>query len=114
MTLPSGQGLVGLIVYAKQDATFTFTSRYCPTWNLSGGINLVGTSCAASVLTAFQLLENLGGDGLVSSIQRFNRNTGEFETAGYHNGQPVGVDFSIVAGEGYFVYMKQNVFGFRP
>jgi len=32
---------------------------------------------------------------------------GAFETAGFtQDGQLVGVDFTIVAGEGYFVYTK--------
>jgi len=61
-----------------------------------------------------QLLEKLGGEAVVSSIQRFNQDTGEFETAAYHNGQPVGADFSIISGEGYFIYMRQDRFGFRP
>ena len=52
---------------------------------------------------------------MVSSIQRFNPTIGLFETAAYdQNGQPSGVDFAIVPGEGYFVFMKQDKLGFRP
>ena len=29
----------------------------------------------------------------MTSIQRFNRDTGEFETASYNNAQPAGVNF---------------------
>lgn len=115
LSLLSGKGLIGLIVYAKQDASFTFTSQYCPTWDLLAGTNLVGTPCAAPDMTAFQLLQKIiGGETVVSSIQRFNPNTGQFEIAGYHNGQPAGVDFLIVPGDGYFIHMKQEVLGFMP
>ncbi len=51
---------------------------------------------------------------MVSSIQRFNPETGKYETAGYHNGQVVGVDFPIKPGEGYLIHMKQDVLGFTP
>ncbi|MEW6215831.1 MAG: thrombospondin type 3 repeat-containing protein, partial [Nitrospirota bacterium] len=112
LSLTSGQ--VGLIIYAKQDATFTFTSKYCSTWNLKTGTNLVGTPCAPTDMTAFQLLKAIGDETVVSSIQRFNTDTGMFETAGYLNGQIVGVDFSMKAGEGYFIYMKKEVLGFKP
>ena len=45
---------------------------------------------------------------LAISIQRYNPAKGEFETATYDtSGQPLGVDFLIVPGEGYFVYMKK-------
>ena len=64
--------------------------------------------------TAFQILQAIGDETVISSIQRFNPDTGKFETAGYLNGQIVGVDFPISTGEGYFIYMKQEVMGFRP
>ena len=103
----------GHIVYSKIEKVVTLTSKVCPIWNLIPGGNLIGTPCSGGT-TAFQLLERLGGEAVVSSIQRFNQDTGEFETAAYHNGQPVGADFSIISGEGYFIYMRQDRFGFRP
>jgi hypothetical protein len=112
--LPAGEGLPGLIVYAKQDSAFTFTSKYCPTWDLRAGTNLVGTPCASANLTAFDLFNSLGGKDYVSSIQRFNTDRGKFETAGHINSQPAGMNFPIKAGEGYFIYMKKDVTGFKP
>jgi hypothetical protein len=59
------------------------------------------------------LLEELGDD-VVTSIQRFNTTTGAFETAAFGpEGQLVGVDFLIVPGEGYFIFMKQEILNFR-
>ena len=57
-------------------------------------------------LTSFDLLNDLGSN-VVTSIQRFNTETGAFETATFGpNGQPVGVNFPMVPGEGYFVFAK--------
>ena len=100
------QGGEGLIVYAKQNKEITFGSILCSTHDLKPGFNLVGFSCPVYGYSAYQLLNELG-NGNVSSIQRYSTSTGAFETAGFGpDGQLAGVDFSIVAGEGYFIYMK--------
>lgn len=97
----------GYIVRMKKDKVVVFPgSSTSPMLNLTTGLNLVGHPVTPDDLTAFKLLEELGHD-VVTSIQRFNTATGAFETAGFtQNGQRVGVDFPIVAGEGYFIYMK--------
>ena len=110
----SGQDLWGLIIYAKKDASLPLTSLYCPTWDLNPGMNLFGTPCAAPGMSAFELLKRIGDETVVSSIQRFNPDTGRFETAVYKDGQPAGVDFQIIPGEGIFIYMNKPVPGFRP
>lgn len=112
--VPAGEDFViepgdGLIVYSKADAVIPFTSVVCRTLDLYIGNNLIGLPCAAPGMTAFQLLRAIGGEMVISSVGRYNRNTGEFETASYHNGAPVGVDFSIIPGEGYFITMHQSV-----
>jgi hypothetical protein len=106
--------LGGLIIYAKQDATLEFSSKYCPVWNLLPGVNLVGSPCVPAGLTAFQLLQAIGDEAVVSSIQRFNRDSGRFETAAYVEGLPAGKDFPIVASEAYFVHMRAGVLDFDP
>jgi RHS repeat-associated protein len=102
------KGGEGLIVYARQDTEITFATVLCSALDLKPGFNLVGFACPADGYTAFQLLTDLGS-GNVSSIQRYSTEKGAFETAGFGpEGQLVGVDFLIVLGEGYFVYMKQD------
>ena len=59
-----------------------------------------------SDMTAFELLRLLGGEPAISSIQRFNRDTGRFETAAWFLGEPAGVDFPISHREGYFVHAR--------
>jgi hypothetical protein len=54
-------------------------------------------------------LNDLGSTNL-ASIQRYSTGKGLFETAGFdQSSNPAGVDFSIAVGEGYFIYMKQEV-----
>jgi hypothetical protein len=102
-TLEGGEGL---IVYAKQEKEITFTTVLCSTHDLNPGFNLVGFACPADGYSAYQLLTVLG-NGNVSSIQKYSTEKGAFETASFGlEGQLVGVDFLIVAGEGYFVYIK--------
>jgi len=102
-TLKGGEGL---IVYAKQDKEITFTSVLCSTLDLKQGFNLVGIVCPPESYSAFDLLSDLGSEN-VASIQRYSTDKGAFETASFRqDGQAVGVDFPIVAGEGYFIYMK--------
>jgi len=43
----------------------------------------------------------------ITSVQKFNADTGMFETAGFDDDrQTVGVDFEINTGEGYLIYLK--------
>jgi subtilase family serine protease len=105
----------GYIVYSKVQKTVELIfSNECSVAGLKTGVNLLGSSCFSVNMTAYQLLQNIGNDTVVSGIQRYNTETGKFETAGYLNGQPAGVNFLIKAGEGYFIYMKKDVSGFKP
>ena len=103
--LPEAQGYGGMIVYAKQDALLDFSSSYCYRWNLKTGINLVGSSCVYDGMKAYNLLNDIGSDKVIG-IQRYNSDTGNFESASYDSNLPVGVNFTIKPGEGYFIFMK--------
>lgn len=84
--------------------------------HLQKGFNLATAAIESKSvnMTAFALLRAIGDATVVSSIQRFNPTTGQFEVARYENNQPVGVDFPIDPGEGYIIYMQQDRPGFRP
>ncbi len=116
---PAGDRLMlspdlGLIVYARNLKTLTYSVLLsCPSYDLIPGLNHVGFPCVSSGMSAFQLLQRIGDESVVSSIQRFNHDTSLFETAVYNNGQLIGTDFPVIAGEGYFVLMKSERLGFR-
>jgi len=100
------KGGEGLIVYARQDTEITFATVLCSTLDLKPGFNLVGFACPADGYTAFKLLSDLGKEN-VASIQRYFAEKGAFETAGFGpDGQVVGMDFPIIPGEAYFIFMK--------
>lgn len=107
-------GTEGIVVYAKIDKKIGFASAVCPDADLSAGINLIGFGCPSSGYSAFDLLNTLGKSNIIS-IQKFSTENGMFQSAGFNElGNVVGIDFLIVAGEGYLIYMKQAVDGFKP
>ena len=96
----------GLIIYATGKKQVGFVSVDCSSLDLEQGFNLIGIACPLEGYSAFDLLSNRGSEN-ASSIQRYSTEKGVFETAGFGpDGQLAGVDFPIVAGEGYFIYMK--------
>jgi hypothetical protein len=108
------KGGEGLIVHARQDKELVFDLTRCAALNLKSGFNLIGIGCSAPGYSAFQLLSALGAEN-ASGVQRYVPEKGAFETADFDGaGQHVGIDFPIVPGEGYFLFMKQEVSGFNP
>lgn len=84
--------------------------------DLNEGFNLVSILPASGQnYTAYGLLAAIGDKDVISSIQRFNPLNGSFETASYNEtGQLSGVDFWVVPGEGYIIYMITGIQGFTP
>jgi hypothetical protein len=96
----------GYYVFMKQEKTasqirpvVTFLAQLQP------GLNLVSIPCV-STCNSYDMLSYLGTPGEVSSIQRFNPETGGFQTTAYLGDQPSGVNFDIVNGEAYLIYMR--------
>jgi len=104
----------GIIVYSKGDKTVSLNPTVlphnsyveCVAVDLNAGLNVITFPCIPAGLTAFQLIQAIGDDTIVSSIQRYDVDYGQFEAAVYYNNQPSGVDFPVAAGEGYLIYMK--------
>jgi hypothetical protein len=107
----------GVVVYAKAGMTLPFNKDErpqqsfinCRSKNFRTGLNVITLPCAPPGLTSFQFLSALEREGVISSVQRFNPLSGEFETAGYRTGKIVGMDFPIRGGEGYFLFMPSDV-----
>jgi len=84
-------------------------------WDLKVGFNMVSLCGEGAGYSAYTLLQAIGNESVVASIQRFNPVTGAMDTAGYDGGgTPGGVDFQIVPNEGYVIYMFQEINGFTP
>ncbi len=99
-------GSEALIVYAKTEKMVTFTSQICRTPVLQAGFNLIGITCPYEGYSAFDFLNEQGIDS-VSSIQKYAIEKGRFESAAFGpDNIPVGIDFPINAGNGYFVIMR--------
>ena len=105
---------VGRTIWMIGRATITFSSVVCAAQDLGVGLNLVGFACAGESYGAFDLLNALGMAS-ASSVQRYDTEAGRFETALFDStGDPAGVNFPIVPGEGYLLHMKQFEAGFVP
>ncbi len=118
--VPSGEAFrythgEGYLVYAKGDKAVKLIHWHdCPAADLKEGLNAVGLSCAPQGLKAYQILQGIGDETIVSSVQRFNTETGRFETLSFESGETVGEDFPIASGEGALIYMKQRISGYNP
>ena len=99
----------GLELSLSEDTEISISQNICPLIDLKPGFNLVSAPCDTGNVTAFSFLRAIGDETVILNIQRFNPVTGEFETAGYFNGEIVGVDFPLQAGEGYIVTMIKEV-----
>jgi len=103
----------GIIVYALEDMEIEVPNNTCPLFDLKAGTNWAGTPCKLNNTSAWSMLQSIGSSNAIS-IQQFNPVTGRFESAGFLNGQTVGVDFPLDAGKGYFINMIKNLSGYSP
>jgi len=91
--------------------------RTCPTTlSLEAGLNVVTIPCTSENLKAHALLAQIEvvSPGAVASIMRFNRDSGQFETASFDGMNIVGPDFDILRGEAYIVNMNAAIASFSP
>ncbi|MCP3869789.1 MAG: terpene cyclase/mutase family protein [Gammaproteobacteria bacterium] len=80
--------------------------------DLVSGLNMITIPNPPSDLTAFKLLDLIGDETVVGGLQRYNPVSGRVESAGYHRGLPIGMDFSIDRHIAYSLYMHVPLAGF--
>lgn len=67
----------------------------------------MGNGCLPLGYSAYQFLSDYENQNVIS-IQRYSKEKGVFETAGFApDGVAAGVDFDVAAGEGYMVFRKE-------
>jgi hypothetical protein len=103
----------GYVLRMLQDQEVFWSGSYSSVIpDLLAGINVVSFPSPPMGLRAFLLLQIIGDDNTISSIQRFNPATGAFETATYHDSQPAGSNYPVQRGEAYLITMHQAATGF--
>ena len=81
-----------LIVYSKTNHMVTLEGLVnCPELVLSKGTQYKGFPCTNENLSAFEFLKGIRVENSVASIQRFNVETGRFETAILFDNNPTGI-----------------------
>jgi beta propeller repeat protein len=81
------------------------------------GDNYVGVLTVPHGYTSYNLLQSVGFDS-IQSVRKFNNRTGSWETAALretHEGiEMVGVNFSVLPGDGLIITMKMRIDGWKP
>ena len=86
----------------------------CQNVDLYAGLNIVGFQCLPPNYTAKQLMNDIGGNTTVASIQRIDPITGRFQALVYEGSLVIGSDFPIIIGEAYLIHMHQDRLSFDP
>jgi len=77
--------------------------------NLVSGLNVVTFPSVPEGFSAHILADQIDIPDAISSIQRFNRETGRFETTVYDQNVPHGLNFPIQSGEAYIISTHQSI-----
>ncbi|MEM7002647.1 MAG: DUF6531 domain-containing protein, partial [Pseudomonadota bacterium] len=85
--------------------TFTTVARA----DLEPGLNLYAPVTLDEASTCFELMSALGGEGVVGAVSRVNAATQSIESCQFDGANPVGTDFLLEVGLGYFVRVSQAV-----
>jgi len=98
----------GYIVRLRAGSTAALpVAASCPpvTWTLAAGANLVSVPCPPPGLTTRDLLLHVNASVPPSSLQRFDPETGAFETTGLRGGPAEGPAEPVRRGEAYILNM---------
>ena len=85
------------------------------TQDLLPGMNPVCLPAAGDgfAYTSYEMLEDLGTEDQVSSIERFNPTEG-WQSTSWFLGSPAGDEYMTRASEGYIIHMNQEKLDWRP
>lgn len=112
---PLTKGL-GLTVYVNRKGTLRVAaSGETASHTLLPGQNQIGMLTVPYGYTAYQLARSIGLDNL-RSVRRFDSSTGLWQTVTVKDAVsgPVGLDFTIKAGDGLIVTVRNRVDGWAP
>ena len=82
--------------------------------DLRSGLNLVCLPAAEDgfIYSSYEMLQDLGDETQVASVRRFDSTQG-WQSTSWFLGVPSGEDFETRKGEGYLIYMKEALEGWR-
>ena len=83
-------------------------AQTCPVWLVHPGPNYVGHPSASQDTACYDLLN--AANGTASSLQKFNRKTGRFESCSWQQGQATGNNYSIGPMDGLILNMNSHQF----
>lgn len=107
-----------LVLYAKSDLELPVAAASEDmTYSLLTGVNYVGMFNVPAGYRAFDLMESIGVENVVS-VRKYDQENGRWLTASVRTNdntlQIVGNNFSIHSGEGLVLTLTQRVDGWRP
>jgi len=83
-------------------------AQICPLWLVHPGPNYVGHPAPPSGLGCFELLNS--ANGTASSLQKFNSETGRFDSCIWDQGQAKGNNYPVLATDGLILNMNSHQF----
>jgi hypothetical protein len=97
----------GYLVNMKTAKPVSFAGTIVnPGISCNKGFNIISIPNIPAGYTSYNLLSYLGFSDEITSITRFNSKMGIYETTSYYYGKPSGIEFNIINGEAYLIYMK--------
>lgn len=98
----------GLFVYSDAGMSYVRSQPECSALHIRPGFNLAGFFCLPSGYTAYELINSLGIDKVIS-ISAFDNVSQKWRTAGVADNAVVGEDFLIMPGAGYIIYSSAEI-----
>jgi hypothetical protein len=103
------KNIEGYFIYTGENFSIDFDgNRACGAAPLHPGFNLVGFACPPANYTSADLMVDLGGDGVVEHIKKYDPDSSSYLTTGWSEGVVSGDIFPISHTEAYLVAMQTS------